>query len=299
MNELESTLEKYGDSISYLKIASAAVEHVDIDGICSLVQWTAVSVCVGWGVVEDESRMRYSWLQRLLGKNKKDFSTFARRWVTAVELPVVALKHTEILKLVDDFFPTKLVEVGTKNDCFDMTNSPSYMVHDVQQAQEYGADHIVLEWSAFGTCGIYHGNGKPNILAVHQIMEHFTDRTQCIIEWPSQKSQDIWRSIFWPDTHIGNIQDFTQVNTPIQVNFPPQYWDMLTTFRNKLREISDDFWFSWDDIARNEKINTDLMTKFPDLLALDDSELRQYVLRAYMDYIAEEGTLLMTKLFGN
>ncbi len=65
--------------------------------------------------------------------------------MTAVELPVVALKHTEILKLVDDFFPTKLVEVGTKNDCFDMTNSPSYMVHDVQQAQEYGADHIVLE----------------------------------------------------------------------------------------------------------------------------------------------------------
>ncbi len=277
MRELESTLEKHGDSISYLKIASAHHDLVDIWRVCSMVRWSAISVCMGWGVVENEARIHYSMLQKLFGDDKKVFRTLADKWVSAIELPAELLDNKDIVSHVRGFFPKRLVEVGVKTSCFHPLNSLSSMQSGVQKAQEWGADHIVLEWSGSGRCGIYHANGALNILLVHTLMAEFSDKTRCIIEAPHHEQQDIWRILFWPETHIGNIRHFNQVNAPVDLNISVWHWDGIDLFIKRVQGISESLWLSWDELSRNEEINIDIINNFPTLSQLSDTELESYI----------------------
>ncbi len=281
MTDLQSTLDNHGDSISYLKIASAQVNLIDIERISSMVRWSAISVCIGGGVAERESERQYSFSQRLFGEHKKTFRSLAQQWVTAVELPVSLLEDREITQLAGDYFEKKVVEVWEKTRCFHELNAPSVMLEGVRKAQEFGADHIVLEWSLYGDCGIYHPSTAPNILLVDELMEQFTDRTGCIIESPRQQAQDIWRSAFWPDTHIGNIEHFDHIDSPLSIDFPPNYWDELPNFRKKAQALAESGWVPWDDIARNEDLNIILINNFPWLLSISDTDLEQYIRYLY------------------
>lgn len=277
VQELESAIENHGDSISYIKIASAVHHMVDIDLVSSLVQWTGISVCIGGGVAENESQREYSAMQRLFGDHKKAFRNLAKRWVTAMEMPVCLLEDTEITQLAGDYFDKKVVEVGVKTHCSYILNAPSVMQEGIQKAQEFGADHIVLEWSLRGDCGIYHRSTAPNILAVHELMEQFTDKTRCIIEAPSQQAQDVWRSIFWQGAHIGNIEHFDQINSPVGIDFEPNYWDELPNFRKRVQALAESEWIDWDDVARNEDLNLILINNFPWLLSVSDVDLGPYL----------------------
>lgn len=298
MTDLQSTLDKHGDSISYLKIASAQVNLIDIERVCSMVWWSAIAVCVGGGVAERESERQYSFSQRLFGEHKKTFRSLAQQWVTAVELPVSLLDDREITQLAGDYFEKKVIEVGAKTHCSHILNSPSLMREGIEEAQQFGADHIVLEWSLGGNCGIYHPNTAPNILAVHELMEGFTDKTRCIIEAPSQQAQDVWRSIFWQDTHIGNIEDFDQIHSPMSIDFPPDYWDELPNFRKRAQALAESGWVPWDDIARNEDLNLILINNFPWLLSISDPDLEKYIRYLYRTSSGKNRIMQIFQIFG-
>lgn len=62
-----------------------------------------------------------------------------------MEMPVCLLEDTEITQLAGDYFEKKVVEVGIKTHCSHILNAPSVMQEGIQKAQEFGADHIVLE----------------------------------------------------------------------------------------------------------------------------------------------------------
>lgn len=61
-------------------------------------------------------------------------------------------------------------------------NSPKVMMEGVQSAQSFGADHIILEGSVIGDCGIYSANQVANVLLVDTLMEQIQDASRCIIE---------------------------------------------------------------------------------------------------------------------
>lgn len=294
LSELEQCIDKHGDSISYLKIGSACVEDVNVKAICSMVKWSAIFVCLGGGVLEDTRKV---WkTKRLLWRRFSPIKKLIKQGVNAIEIPSHVLDDKEITDFTRDNFSRRLVEVGVKADCMHPLNSPTRMSEWIKLAEEHKTDHIVLEASLSGQVGIYHtGSRTPNILLVDQLQEQIANNLRCIIESPYFREQNLWRTVYGPDAHIGNIDDFENVGKPLDNQYPEEYWTHLRAFRKRLEKLCRDNDISWDEVARNEEINLYVIQGLHELVSFSDEELLAIIHR----YIFDDPFAMIRMLMGS
>lgn len=108
----------------------------------------------------------------------------------------------EIARKLREDFNRVLVEVGEKHCnpyAFD------WWIRHIMNAQEIGADAIVLEGSTTGKVGIYEDTGQPKTNLVRSIMDLFGDETPIIIEAHKTPHQEYWVRQFGRDVRLGNI----------------------------------------------------------------------------------------------
>lgn len=272
LGELDRKVQTHWDSMSYLKIGSSALENVDVKRVCDIVKWSAISVCLG-GWVLDETVKAWKW-KRFFWRRFSDVRKLAKLGVDAIEISSLHLWDKDMVKFAQDYFNRRVVEVGVKSNCMHPLNSPTRMLAWILEAEEIKPDHIVLEGAISSEVGIYHvGSRNPNILAVDQLREAITDSSRCIIEASYFRELNLWRLIYWPETHIGNIDEFENINPQPVNNYEEGHWDNLRTFRKRLQKICTENDFLWDEVARNEELNVHIIHELPKLAQLSDEEL--------------------------
>ncbi|MFA7685948.1 MAG: phosphosulfolactate synthase [Candidatus Gracilibacteria bacterium] len=119
----------------------------------------------------------------------------------------------KIAKRIRQDFNRVLVEIGKK----DYQEYPlHWWMRRLLNAEETGADAIVLEGAGSGRVGIYHIDGSPRHRLVESIAE--ITETPIIIEAPYKSQQDLWIEKFGPNIPLGNILLNTQAVQDVSVS---------------------------------------------------------------------------------
>ncbi|MBT4917015.1 hypothetical protein HN709_00105 [Candidatus Peregrinibacteria bacterium] len=111
-------------------------------------------------------------------------------------------KFLEIAKGIREDFDTMLVEIGEKNN---YPYSVQWWIRQLLNAEDTGADAIVLEGAGTGEVGIYHEDQSPQDGLVECICERSNDATKLIIESPRLIQQEHWIKTFGPNVKLGNL----------------------------------------------------------------------------------------------
>lgn len=111
-------------------------------------------------------------------------------------------KFLEIAQEIRKDFNTMLIEIGEK------THTP-YPLHwwmrHAFNAEEVGADAIVLEGAGSGTVGIYDPYETPHPGLVESLHDIFDETTQVIVEAPLMHQQEHWIHTLGPNVSMGNL----------------------------------------------------------------------------------------------
>ncbi len=128
--------------------------------------------------------------------------------------------------------------------------------------------------------GIYHtGSNIPNILLVDQLQERIADNLRCIIEASHFRDQNLWREIYGPETHLGNIYNFADLERPMGKHYDEKYWGQLREFRKRLQKLCEAHRIPWDDVARSERLNLHVIRSLHELVPSSDDALLSILMR--------------------
>lgn len=207
VDEVKTLVERCGDSIGELKIASAAVPYLHQTQISEIVRMciqNGIVPYVGGGITETyvAHNMLYQLTRKLHGLGIDAIE------VSTSNLNISEEKFREVARSVRRDFKTVLIEIGEKESAGDRLDYGAPLwIRDIRRAQDVGADKIIFEGGGYGEVGIFDENGYPRLFLIGRLLWEVKDQLdKVIIEAPERRQHSfLIRKVLGPRIGMGNL----------------------------------------------------------------------------------------------